>query len=114
MRRSCGNSTSDGADEKPFGGPADAAPGAATASDAQRVVAFAGERSSFLAFIGRGGEELGCGGKFLLQLSTIAAVGARKNKWPERAESQWWVRRRESGIYSSVAPTTISSREARR
>jgi len=42
-----------------FGGTGDAAPGGAAAGDAQRVVAFVGERGGLLAFIGEvvlGGE----------------------------------------------------------
>lgn len=46
-----GGGTSGGANEEPLGGAADAAPGAAAASDAQSVVAFACERGGFLAFI---------------------------------------------------------------
>ena len=40
-----------GADEEPFGGAGDAAPGAAAASDAQSIVTIAGERGGFLAFV---------------------------------------------------------------
>src|SRR5882762_7969702 len=56
-----GNGAGCSADEEPFCGAADAAPGGAAAGDAQSVVAFAGERGGFFAFIGEvvlGGGEL--------------------------------------------------------
>jgi len=56
-----GNSAGGGADEEPLGGTADAAPGAATASDAQSVIARASEGGGFLALVGEvtlGGGEL--------------------------------------------------------
>src|SRR5260370_31066675 len=56
-----GNGAGGGADEEPFGGTADAAPGAAASRDAQSVVAFVGECGAFLSFIGEvalGGGEL--------------------------------------------------------
>jgi len=46
-----GDGASGGADEEPFGGAADAAPGAAASGDAQSVVAFASECGGFLAFV---------------------------------------------------------------
>ena len=48
-----GDGAGGGADEEPLGGAADAAPGAAAASDAQRVVAFVGERGSFFSGVRR-------------------------------------------------------------
>src|SRR5260370_8913227 len=56
-----GHCASGGADKEPLGGAANAAPGAAAASDAQSVVAFVGERDGFVAFVGEvalGGGEL--------------------------------------------------------
>jgi|SRR6267143_1107095 len=47
-----GNGAGCGADEEPFCGAADVAPGAAAPGYAQSVVAFVGERGGFLAFIG--------------------------------------------------------------
>jgi len=60
-----GNGAGCGADEEPFCGAADAAPGGAASGDAQRVIAFVGERGGFLAFIGEvvlGRGELGLAG----------------------------------------------------
>src|SRR5258708_16603417 len=47
-----GNGAGCGADEDAFCGAADAAAVGAAAGDAQRVIAFVGERGGFLAFIG--------------------------------------------------------------
>ena len=52
MSGSVGDGTCGGADEKPLGGAADPAPGAAAASDAEGVVTFASKRGGFLAFVG--------------------------------------------------------------
>src|SRR5260370_1325431 len=65
-----GHRASGGANEEPLGGAADAAPGAAASSDAQGVVAFAGERGGFLAFVAE--VALGCGE---LRLASFAVDG---------------------------------------
>src|SRR5713226_8674588 len=60
-----GDGSGSGPDEEPLGGAANAAPSAAAAGDAHRVVAFASERGGFLAFVGEvalGCSELGLAG----------------------------------------------------
>ena len=55
------NCASGGANKEPFCGAADATPRGAAASDEQGIIAFAGERSGFLAFVvevGLGSSEL--------------------------------------------------------
>jgi hypothetical protein len=76
-----GNGAGGSADEEPFGGAADAAPGAATAGDAQRVIAFASERGGFLAFVGEvalGCAELGLAGLCSRWQSRRAASNLRR------------------------------------
>src|SRR5260370_28917515 len=56
-----GDGTGGGSDQEPFGGTADAAPGAATARDAQSIIAFVRESGGLLALVGEvalGGGEL--------------------------------------------------------
>src|SRR5260370_38540530 len=62
-------------DEEPLGGAANAAPRAAAAGDAHRVIAFASERSGFLAFVGE--VALGCAELGLAGLTVDGKVGPK-------------------------------------
>src|SRR2546430_16273254 len=67
-----GDGACSGANEKPLGGAANAAPRAATARDAQSVVAFAGECGGFAAVIGE--ISLGRGGFFLARFAVEGEI----------------------------------------
>jgi hypothetical protein len=76
-----GNGADGGANDKPFGGAGDAAPGATAFGDAHGVIALLCERGGFLALVGEvvlRGEEFGLAG-FAVEREVVERfeVGAR-------------------------------------